>query len=78
MIEGGGSVLGLALDERLIDKVQIYIAPILTSGPVVAFGGRGAFRTPDAAHLERVKFERIGPDICVIGYPKYSQASLLK
>lgn len=73
MIEGGGRVLGQALDERLIDKVQIYIAPILAGGPIVAFGGRGALRTNDGAHLERVKFEKIGPDICVTGYPKYDR-----
>jgi diaminohydroxyphosphoribosylaminopyrimidine deaminase/5-amino-6-(5-phosphoribosylamino)uracil reductase len=77
MIEGGGNLLGHALDERLIDKVQIYVAPILTGGPIVAFGGRGALRTHDGAHLERVKFEKIGPDICVTGYPKYDCAATL-
>jgi riboflavin biosynthesis pyrimidine reductase len=53
--------------------VQIYVAPILTGGPIVAFGGRGAPRTHEGAHLERVKFEKIGPDICVTGYPKYDR-----
>ena len=71
LIEGGGNILGHALDERLIDKVQIYIASIFTGGPVVAFGGRGAAKTSDTARLERVRFEKIGPDICLIGYPKY-------
>ena len=75
MIEGGGRVLGQALDERLIDKVQIYVAPIISGGPIVAFGGRGALRTRDGAHLERVSFEKIGPDICVTGYPKYDRTA---
>jgi diaminohydroxyphosphoribosylaminopyrimidine deaminase/5-amino-6-(5-phosphoribosylamino)uracil reductase len=75
IIEGGGRVLGQALDERLIDKVQIYVAPILTGGPIVAFGGRGAGRAQDGAHLERVRFEKIGPDICVTGYPKYDRGA---
>jgi diaminohydroxyphosphoribosylaminopyrimidine deaminase/5-amino-6-(5-phosphoribosylamino)uracil reductase len=75
MIEGGGRVLGQALDERLIDKVQIYVAPILTGGPIVSFGGRGADRAQDGARLERVRFEKIGPDICVTGYPKYGHAA---
>src|SRR5256885_3514923 len=75
MIEGGGDVLGHALDERLIDKVQIYVAPIFTGGPIAAFGGRGAKHTHDGAHLERVTFEKIGPDICVTGYPKYDRAA---
>src|SRR6184192_1613516 len=73
MIEGGGDLLGHALDERLIDKAQIYVAPILTGGPIVAFGGRGAHRSHDGARLERVSFEKIGTDICVTGYPKYDR-----
>jgi diaminohydroxyphosphoribosylaminopyrimidine deaminase / 5-amino-6-(5-phosphoribosylamino)uracil reductase len=77
LIEGGGDLLGHALDERLIDKVHIYVAPIFTGGPIVAFGGRGAIRTHESAHLERVKFEKIGPDICVTGYPKYDRAASL-
>jgi diaminohydroxyphosphoribosylaminopyrimidine deaminase/5-amino-6-(5-phosphoribosylamino)uracil reductase len=75
MIEGGGEVLGQALDERLIDKVQIYVAPLFVGGPVLAFSGRGAARTSEAAHLDRVRFEKIGPDICVTGYPKYDWAA---
>jgi diaminohydroxyphosphoribosylaminopyrimidine deaminase/5-amino-6-(5-phosphoribosylamino)uracil reductase len=71
MIEGGGDVLGQALDERLIDKVQIYIAPIFAGGPVFAFAGRGAAHSRDSAHLERIQVEKIGPDVCVSGYPKY-------
>jgi len=77
MIEGGGNLLGHALDERLIDKVQIYVAPIFTGGPIVAFGGRGALRTHDGAYLERVRFDKIGPDVCVTGYPKYDRAASL-
>src|SRR5438034_3397641 len=42
IIEGGGDVLSQALDERLIDKVQIYLAPIFTGGGVLAFWGNGA------------------------------------
>ena len=69
LIEGGGDVLGQALDQRLIDKVQIYIAPIFTGGAVAAFGGDGASRSSDAARLDRVQFEKIGQDVCVTGYP---------
>jgi diaminohydroxyphosphoribosylaminopyrimidine deaminase / 5-amino-6-(5-phosphoribosylamino)uracil reductase len=74
-IEGGGMVLGHVFDQRLIDKVQIYIAPLFTGGGVVAFAGDGAGSTSESACLGRVRFERIGPDLCVTGYPKYSAAS---
>src|SRR5437899_4351278 len=39
LIEGGGEVLGQALDARLIDKVQLFLGPILSGGPVIAFPG---------------------------------------
>src|SRR5438128_3832781 len=51
LIEGGGKTLGRALDARLIDKVQIYLGPILTGGPVIAFPGRGAERAATAIRL---------------------------
>src|SRR4029079_18040550 len=35
-IEGGGNVLGQAFDARLVDKVQFYVAPMFTGGPVLA------------------------------------------
>lgn len=69
LIEGGGDVLGQALDQRLIDKVQVYVAPVLTGGPTIAFAGNGAGSTSDAARLARVRYERIGDDIWLVGYP---------
>jgi diaminohydroxyphosphoribosylaminopyrimidine deaminase/5-amino-6-(5-phosphoribosylamino)uracil reductase len=69
MIEGGGEVLGQALDARLIDKVQVYIGPILTGGPVMAFPGHGAGTAQNAARLDRLSYQRLGQTICVTGYP---------
>ncbi len=70
LIEGGGEVLGQALDARLIDKVQLYLAPILTGGPVVAFPGRGADATPNSMRLDHISYQLIGQNVRVIGYPK--------
>src|SRR5687767_11720064 len=75
LIEGGGEILGQALDQQLIDKVQAYLAPILTGGPIVAFAGAGAGSTGEAPRLSRVRYEKIGPDICVTGYPAYNRAA---
>jgi diaminohydroxyphosphoribosylaminopyrimidine deaminase/5-amino-6-(5-phosphoribosylamino)uracil reductase len=71
LIEGGGVMLGQALDQHLIDKVQLYVAPILTGGPIVGFAGAGANSTKEAPRLDRIGFEKIGQDICVTGYPAY-------
>jgi len=69
LIEGGGEVLGDALDNRLIDKVQIYLGPILTGGPVIAFSGQGAAKTADALRLRDVEYQQIGQTITITGYP---------
>jgi diaminohydroxyphosphoribosylaminopyrimidine deaminase/5-amino-6-(5-phosphoribosylamino)uracil reductase len=68
LIEGGGEVLGRALDARLIDKVQIYLGPIFTGGPVIAFPSRGAESTNNAIHLCDVSYRRIGENVCITGH----------
>ena len=75
LIEGGGNVLGQAFDERLIDMVQIYIAPRFAGGPTVAFAGAGADSTQSAARVTRIHYERIGSDIRMVGYPTYESSS---
>jgi diaminohydroxyphosphoribosylaminopyrimidine deaminase/5-amino-6-(5-phosphoribosylamino)uracil reductase len=74
LIEGGGEVLGQALDARLIDKLQLYLGPILTGGPVIAFPGRGAENAANALRLRRVCYERIGQDVCITVYPDIFQS----
>ncbi len=61
--------LGEALDACLINKVQLYLGPILTGGPVIAFSGRGTGTTADAIRLDRISYQRIGQNICITAYP---------
>jgi len=70
LIEGGSEVLGQALDARLIDKVQLYLGPILSGGPVIAFPGRGTKNTANAMRLRCVSYRRIGQTVCITGYPE--------
>jgi diaminohydroxyphosphoribosylaminopyrimidine deaminase/5-amino-6-(5-phosphoribosylamino)uracil reductase len=72
LIEGGGNVLGQAVDARLIDKLQLYLGPILTGGPVIAFPGRGAETAANAPRLRRVSYQQIGQSVCVTAYPEIS------
>jgi diaminohydroxyphosphoribosylaminopyrimidine deaminase/5-amino-6-(5-phosphoribosylamino)uracil reductase len=75
LIEGGGEILGQALDQRLIDKIRIYVAPLLRGGPVVAFGGVGAADTQSAVRLTDVRYERMGNDVCLTGYAREKSAA---
>jgi diaminohydroxyphosphoribosylaminopyrimidine deaminase/5-amino-6-(5-phosphoribosylamino)uracil reductase len=72
LIEGGGNLLGQALDAQLIDKVQLYLGPILTGGPVIAFPGRGADSAANAPCLRHVSYRQIGQNVCITGYPEIS------
>ena len=73
LIEGGGDILGQALDQRLIDNVQVYAAPLFAGGPTIAFAGAGADATENAARLHHIGYEKIADDICVTGYPRYAE-----
>jgi len=74
LIEGGGDVLGQALDQTLIDKVHIYVAPLLAGGPVFAFAGEGAAASHSALRLRAVRYTRIGGDVFVSGNATYTPA----
>jgi len=74
IIEGGGDILSQALEKRRIDKIQIYLGPVITGGPVLAFGGRGAESTLHGVRLQPVSFQKLGQDVCVIGYPNYPRS----
>jgi diaminohydroxyphosphoribosylaminopyrimidine deaminase/5-amino-6-(5-phosphoribosylamino)uracil reductase len=69
LIEGGGEVLGEALDNQLIDKLQIYLGPTLTGGPVIAFPGKGVEKTADAPRLRDIEYQQLGQTISFSGYP---------
>jgi diaminohydroxyphosphoribosylaminopyrimidine deaminase / 5-amino-6-(5-phosphoribosylamino)uracil reductase len=74
LIEGGGEILTQALDGGLIDKVQLYLGPILTGGAVIAFAGRGVGTTANAIRLDRVSYRRIGQNVCVTAWPRLNRA----
>lgn len=76
LLEGGGKVLGQAFDAQLVDKIQFYIAPLLTGGPVFAVAGKGAGATAAGARLTNVRYERSGSDISVTGYPRWGAAGV--
>ena len=73
LVEGGGGVLGAALDAGLIDKVYAFVAPMLIGGAEASspIGGNGATVMADVWHLERTDLEQIGPDWLITGYPTH-------
>lgn len=72
LVEGGGSVLGSLFDNKLVDKVVAFIAPIIIGGTEAktAVSGRGATNVAEALRLDRIQMQRFGDDVMLSGYVK--------
>lgn len=69
-VEGGSFLLGSLFDRGLIDKIVVFIAPIVIGGEEAKtpIGGKGIDQVTDSLRLKRVKVETIGDDVMVCGY----------
>lgn len=67
LIEGGGNTLGDAFDRSLVDRVVIYLAPIVIGGPVPAIGGIGVKDHLHAIRLQNVSYRLLGGDLRIEG-----------
>jgi diaminohydroxyphosphoribosylaminopyrimidine deaminase/5-amino-6-(5-phosphoribosylamino)uracil reductase len=70
MIEGGAEINASALREGIVDKVLVFLAPILIGGKSTptAVGGEGIETLSQALRLRDVRIERFDGDILVEGY----------
>ena len=70
LVEGGGILLGSLFDHRLVDKVIVFIAPVIIGGEEAktAIGGKGVDKVVDSLKLERINVEKFGEDLMVSGY----------
>ncbi|MEA1958675.1 MAG: bifunctional diaminohydroxyphosphoribosylaminopyrimidine deaminase/5-amino-6-(5-phosphoribosylamino)uracil reductase RibD [Chloroflexota bacterium] len=70
LVEGGSSLLGSFFDGYLVDKVVVFVAPVIIGGEVakMAVGGQGAYRIGQAMQLDRIRVERCGKDVMMMGY----------
>ena len=75
LIEGGMRVLGEAFDERLVDQVCFYVAPMLLGGPKLVTGGTGAGETREAPKIVNPTYERLGDDLRLLGEVEYPPTS---
>ncbi|MCL2150164.1 MAG: bifunctional diaminohydroxyphosphoribosylaminopyrimidine deaminase/5-amino-6-(5-phosphoribosylamino)uracil reductase RibD [Dehalococcoidia bacterium] len=69
LVEGGGILIGSLFDQGLVDKVVVFIAPIIIGGLAKsAVAGRGVEKLTEAYALTRVSVAQSGPDVIVQGY----------
>ena len=71
MVEGGGTLLGSLFDAGLVDKVHVFIAPVIIGGAGAAspVEGLGVDHMGRAWKIEDARLRAIGPDWLVVGYP---------
>ena len=72
LLEGGSELNFSCLQEGIVDKVRIYIAPMILGGHNAkgAVGGNGISEIVDAFNIENIDVSTLGSDIVVEGYVK--------
>ncbi len=70
LIEGGAELIYSALENELVDKVQVYIAPKIIGGcnAPTAVGGKGIALMCEAIELYDIKRKIFDEDIMIEGY----------
>ncbi len=72
LIEGGSEINGSALDNKIIDKICFFYAPILVGGrgSLGMISGHGAETIDRALPISDINIHNFDDDICVEGYLK--------
>ncbi|MDS0526935.1 bifunctional diaminohydroxyphosphoribosylaminopyrimidine deaminase/5-amino-6-(5-phosphoribosylamino)uracil reductase RibD [Clostridium sp. SHJSY1] len=70
LLEGGSTVNFSALEQGVVDKVQIYIAPMILGGDISksTVGGKGVEHLKDAFKLKKLSTQYVGEDVLIEGY----------
>ncbi len=70
MIEGGEGIFTSAIEEGIVDKFLLFVAPILVGGKTAPglFGGTGTEKIDHALRLARLRIEQLGEDLLIEGY----------
>jgi diaminohydroxyphosphoribosylaminopyrimidine deaminase/5-amino-6-(5-phosphoribosylamino)uracil reductase len=69
LVEGGSTLNGALLDQGLVDKVYLFLAPKVIGGEHAkgVFGGQGVSTIQACWHMQNVQIQHFDEDICLIG-----------
>ncbi len=72
LVEGGPTLAGSFVDQRLVDRFYIFLAPLLVGNQKApsALGGQGADLPAHAVRLDVVRRECLGADLFLEAVPK--------
>jgi diaminohydroxyphosphoribosylaminopyrimidine deaminase/5-amino-6-(5-phosphoribosylamino)uracil reductase len=66
LVEGGAEVLGAFIAARLVDRVALFVAPLLLGGGVPVAAGRG-LPVAGALRLGELSVRTVGKDLLIFG-----------
>lgn len=75
LIEGGATLNFSAINENIVDKLQVYIAPIIIGGEnsKTPVEGEGINYIRESFKLHDLAYKKVGSDILIEGYLKGSE-----
>lgn len=68
LVESGGSLATAMLREKLVNKIQLFIAPKLLGGGKRSILGLGIERMSEIMEFESTSWEQVGDDLLFTGY----------
>ena len=72
LLEGGGQLAAAALRARVVDQVQLYLAPRLMGAGIAGIGDLEIAQVADAVALEEVALRRLDDDLLYTATVRYS------
>lgn len=67
LIEGGGMTAGAFFDAGLVDRADIFMAPVILGGGVVSVGGKGVATVAGGYKLKEIQTKQFERDIFISG-----------
>lgn len=79
LVEGGRQVLGTLFDQRTIDEVHVFVAPLLLGGEEAPspLGGVGVPEIAAALTIDRPQWRQVGPDLYLSGHVRRPAPSVV-
>ncbi|HTN54002.1 MAG TPA: bifunctional diaminohydroxyphosphoribosylaminopyrimidine deaminase/5-amino-6-(5-phosphoribosylamino)uracil reductase RibD [Anaeromyxobacter sp.] len=73
LVEGGARVFTRFLEDGLVDRVAVFVAPKLAgAGGLPLYAAPGPARMAEALRLDELQVERVGEDVLLTGVPARS------
>lgn len=78
LIEGGGKTSGAFFDAGLVDRVEMFIAPVILGGGASSIDGKGVASVAEGYKLKEIQSRQFGKDLLISGKVRDYKKSVLE